>query len=196
MNLKKLFLIWAIALSTAICSAQDDTMFRIYAGGAIGVMDGQYRYVDKGFQVGMSYYIPLGSSNSLFYFQPGFEYNQVQDEAYDGETIKEKVSSFSLPLNICLITKQKRVCRFEAFVGGNLRFNADVSVTRGGTKTTLTSSYVNPFQMGMNVGVALHISKFVISCRYNPDFTDFYDHNTFHSGGKTSYHFLTLGYSL
>ena len=105
MNFKKLFLIWAIALSTAICSAQDDSMFRIYAGGAIGVMDGQYRYVDKGFQVGMSYYIPLGSSNSLFYFQPGFEYNQVQDEAYDGETIKEKVSSFSIPLNICLITK-------------------------------------------------------------------------------------------
>ena len=50
--------------------------------------------------------------------------------------------------------------------------------------------------MGMNVGVALHISKFVISCRYNPDFTDFYNHNTFYSGGKTSYHFLTLGYSL
>ena len=64
MNIFKGILISAFALSSISAwskdystSTKDDFMFRVYAGAAIGTLNGQYKNVDKGIQIGFSNYL-------------------------------------------------------------------------------------------------------------------------------------------
>ena len=202
MHFKQLVLISIFALSSVFVSAKDyststkdDFMFRVYAGANIAALDGQYKDIDKGFQIGFSNYLSLGSY-SPFYLQVGFEYNQIHGETY---YVEEKLCNMAVPVNICCITKPMQGCRFEGFVGGNFRINtvAKITTKEDGHKSTadFMTSDVNPIQIGMNVGVAFHVKSFVVSYRYNPDFTDFFKkRSSIPSDGKTEYHFLTIGF--
>lgn len=201
MHFKQLVSVSLLALFSTLVSAKDystsdkdDFMFRLYAGADIATLNGQYKYVDRGFQIGFSNYLSLGAYTP-YYLQVGFEYNQIHDETY---FVEEKLCNFAIPVNICCISKPKNGLRFEAFVGGNFRINTAANIT---TKeegyhvfSGLKTSDVRPLQVGMNVGGAFHVSWFVFSYRYNPDFTDFFDERSSRrSGGKTEYHFVTLG---
>ena len=185
---------WAKGYST---STKDDFMFRVYAGAAIGTLNGQYKNVDKGIQIGFSNYLSLGSYCPL-YLQAGFEYNHIHSETYSAE---EKLCNFAIPVNLCYLTMPKRVCRFEAFVGGNFRVNTVAKIVSKGdgrkSSTDFVTSDVKPVQLGMNVGAAVHVKRTVFAYRYNPDFTDFFKKRNWSpdSKSKTEYHFVTVGYS-
>ena len=178
-------------------STKDDFMFRVYAGAAVGALNGQYKNVDKGIQIGFSNYLSLGAYCPL-YLQAGFEYNHIHSETYSAE---EKLCNFAIPVNLCYLTTPKRVCRFEAFVGGNFRVNTVAKiVSKGdGRKSSMdfVTSDVKPVQLGMNVGAAVHVKRTVFAYRYNPDFTDFFKKRNWSpdSKSKTEYHFVTVGYS-
>ena len=185
---------WAKGYST---STKDDFMFRVYAGAAIGTLNGQYKNVDKGIQIGFSNYLSLGAYSPL-YLQVGFEYNHIHSETYSAE---EKLCNFAVPVNLCYLTTPKRVCRFEAFVGGNFRVNSVAKIVSKGegrkSSTDFVTSDVKPVQLGMNVGAAVHVKRTVFAYRYNPDFTDFFKKRNWSpdSKSKTEYHFVTVGYS-
>lgn len=178
-------------------STKDDFMFRVYAGAAVGALNGQYKNVDKGIQIGFSNYLSLGSYCPL-YLQAGFEYNHIHSETYSAE---EKLCNFAIPVNLCYLTTPKRVCRFEAFVGGNFRVNTVAKIVSKGegrkSSTDFVTSDVKPVQLGMNVGAAVHVNRTVFAYRYNPDFTDFFKRGNWSpdSKSKTEYHFVTVGYS-
>ena len=185
---------WSKDYST---STKDNFMFRVYAGAAVGALNGQYKNVDKGIQIGFSNYLSLGSYCPL-YLQAGFEYNHIHSETYSAE---EKLCNFAIPVNLCYLTTPKRVCRFEAFVGGNFRVNTVAKIVSKGegrkSSTDFVTSDVKPVQLGMNVGAAVHVKRVVFAYRYNPDFTDFFKKRNWSpdSKSKTEYHFVTVGYS-
>ena len=204
MHFKQLVSVSLLALFSTLVSAKDystsakdDFMFRVYAGAAIGTLNGQYKNVDKGIQIGFFNYLSLGAYSPL-YLQAGFEYNHIHSETYSAE---EKLCNFAIPVNLCYLTTPKRVCRFEAFVGGNFRVNtvAKIVSKEDGRKSTtdFMTSDVNPIQLGMNVGVAFHLKRTVFAYRYNPDLTDFFKKRNWSpdSKSKTEYHFVTVGYS-
>ena len=63
MHFKQLVSVSVLALSATCASAKDystsakdDSMFRLYAGADIATLNGQYKYVDRGFQIGFSNY--------------------------------------------------------------------------------------------------------------------------------------------
>ena len=197
MHFKQLVSVLVLALFSTLVSAKDNFMFRVYAGAAIGTLNGQYKNVDKGIQIGFFNYLSLGAYSPL-YLQVGFEYNHIHSETYSAE---EKLCNFAVPVNLCYLTTPKRVCRFEAFVGGNFRVNtvAKIVSKEDGRKSTtdFMTSDVNPIQLGMNVGVAFHLKRTVFAYRYNPDLTDFFKKRNWSpdSKSKTEYHFVTVGYS-
>ncbi|MBQ7239141.1 MAG: hypothetical protein IJS20_10150, partial [Bacteroidales bacterium] len=111
-----------------LTSTKDNFMLRVYAGAAIGTLNGQYKNVDKGIQIGFSNYLSLGAYSPL-YLQAGFEYNHIHSETYSAE---EKLCNIAIPVNLCYLTTPKRVCRFEAFVGGNFRVNTVAKIVSKG----------------------------------------------------------------
>lgn len=213
MNLKKLIFVSAIALSSSLVSAQDISrgFTRIYGGAAfMNMQDADSDETDKGFQIGVARYFNLAGGNLPVYLQLGAEYNYLTySDTEDGIEGKETVANIAIPVNLVYRFGFEHNAFMEFSAGPNFRINTTGKLKVSNSYDSATLDFFDDFearrfQFGLNAGVALTFSRVSLAYRFNPDLMDYvdkdkleekYDQDMGEVKTKSTYHFITLGFT-
>ena len=165
-----------------------------------------------GYLLGLSYAHNITKGKHPFFLQGGCEFicdwrnTRTQDEF-----VKEWNSGVAFPVNLVYREELSETIYADVFFGPNFRLNCSAgmessssSVKRLRSADYLQGGLVNRFQFGLNMGASIDISRWVLSYRFNPDLTDYFDAEKLKQNSsddesevqsKTHYHLITLGYT-